>query len=408
MLLPHTDEVFTRRLTKAGSTLVIRLPFFGYLLFGSGVRVIANDIKTMATDGVNVYVGMKFVLAEDIDIVMFGLLHELIHIYFSHVSRCGAREMRRWNVAIDIFTNMLCAELLGSEVNGRLIPWVVPKRFIQPQSWAIGKTVEVIYDLIKQFEQQDPDFMKSLLPSMNGDGDGEISDGTDIIEPPVDAPDPQDNKEWQSTFRNDVAHAKALSEKTANQHPMSKAVRSRMDKIMRATLPWGSLLRGTLDNDLGWEEASYCPPKIKYYPLGIILPTTKDTKERILVLLVDVSTSVTQELIRIFITNVQAAAMRATEVVIITFDEVVREHYRTKLPRQIFSKVKFLSGAHSMTSAIVAFELAVQAKPSAICCLTDGYIDLPETPVKNTTFVIPEGGKKQPWGKHYIMEHPWR
>ncbi len=101
-------------------------------------------------------------------------------------------------------------------------------------------------------------------------------------------------------------------------------------------------------------------------------------------------------------------AMANNGLLIITFDEVVREHYRTKSPRQIFSKVKFLSGAHSMTSAIVAFELAVKANPSAICCLTDGYIDLPETPAKNTTFVIPEGGKKQPWGKHYIMEHPWR
>lgn len=402
MLLPTTDEAFNRRLTKAGSSLVIRLPFFGYLLFGSGTKVLAeSDRRTMATDGVNIYVGIGFVMTEDIDIVMFGLLHELIHIYFGHAGRRGDREARRWNIAIDIFTNMQCADLLGSEVGGRLVPWVVPKRFIQPQTWAIGKTVEVIYDLLKDFEKQDPDFIKNLLPGE----EGEISEGTDIIPTPQGG-DPQDNKEWQATFRDDVAHAKALAEKAPNQQPMSKAVKSRMDKIMRPTLPWGSLLRGTLANDLGFDEATYCPPKMKYYPL--ILPQTKKTKERILAILVDVSASVTDELIRIFITNVQAAAMRATETIVITFDQVVREHYKTKMPRQIFSKVKFMSGAHSFTSAIVAFELAVVAKPSAICCLTDGYIELPETPAKNTTFVIPEGGKQQPWGKHYVMEHPWR
>lgn len=400
MLLPTSDELFNRRLTKAGSSLVIRLPFFGYLLFGSGVKVVVRDIKTMATDGVNIYVGEKFVMLEDLDIVMFGLLHELIHVYFSHAGRCGDRDKKLWNIAVDIFTNEQCAIMLGSEVNGKFIQWKVPSRFIQPQQWAVGKTVEVIYELLKELKKQDPDIEKKLLP-----GDGEIGEGEDIIPAPQDF-DPQDNKEWQSTFRDDVAHAKALSEKTTLQAPLPTTVRSRMDKIMRPTLPWGSLLRGTLSDDLGYDEATYCPPKMKFYP--IILPQTRETKERILAILVDISASVTQELIRIFISNVQAAALRATETVIITFDQVVRENYRTKNPRTIFSKVKFMSGHHTHTSAVVAFELAVAAKASAICCLTDGYIDLPAVPARHTTFVIPEGGRQQPWGKHYVMEHPWR
>lgn len=402
MLIPHTDPLYNHRLSKAASSLVIRLPFFGYLLFGSGVKVRAASIPTMSTNGVGIKCGVNFVLREDVEIVTFGLLHELLHIYLSHVGRMGSRNLHLWNIACDIYVNMMCAELLGTEIKGTLVPWKVPEQFIQPQPYAAGKTIEEIYDILDKMGQQNPNYPKTLLP-----GNGEIGDGTDMEEPkPGEDEDPQEDTAWQEEFRNDVSHAKALSEKTSFSKPLPSAVRSRMDKIMRPTLPWGTLLRGSISNDLGWDDASYCPPKMKYYP--IILPQTKSTKERVLVLLIDISASVTDALIRIFISNVQAAAFRATKTVIVTFDAIVREHYETKKPRDIFTKVKFMSGAHSHTSAVDAFKIAKEANPSAVCCLTDGYIDLPDFKMKNTTFVIPEGGQPQPWGRTFVMEHPWR
>jgi uncharacterized protein with von Willebrand factor type A (vWA) domain len=110
---------------------------------------------------------------------------------------------------------------------------------------------------------------------------------------------------------------------------------------------------------------------MKYYP--IILPQTRTVKERILLLGVDISASVTDELIKIFISNVEAAAQRATEIVVVTFDAVVREEYRTKRPRDIFKNVKFKAGHHSHTSAMGLFEIAKTTNPSAICILTDGH-----------------------------------
>lgn len=403
MLLPKQDDnLFNRRLSKAGSSLVIHLPFFGYLLFGSGIKVICEEsIDTMATDGINVYVGYQFVMMEDTEILMFGLLHEVLHIYFSHASRQGDRDEKVWGTAIDIYTNGQCSELLGTQMPTGLQKWKVPDRFIQPQAWADGKTVEQIYDLLITMKKQDPDALKKLHPQAD-----RMGSGNDLIKTPKGSEDPQSNTEWQEIFRNDVAHAKVLSENNVLQLPMSSEVKSRMDKILRPTLPWGSLLRGTLSQDLGFDEMTYCPPKMRYYP--IILPQLRSTKERTLVILVDVSASVTQELINIFITNVQAAAHRATKTVIVTFDQIVREHYEVKHPRYIFSKVKFMSGAHSYTSAVDAFRIAKEAKPSSVACLTDGHIELPDYVVPHTTFIIPEGGKQQPWGKHYIMEHPWR
>ncbi len=424
MILSSHDKLYNRRVTKASSALVIRLPFFGYLLFGSTVKVVEDSIATMATDGAKIYCGVEFVKTEDFDIVMFGLLHELLHIYFNHHARRGDRDPKTWNIAADMFVNEQCGELLGSEDgDGKVRRWPIPKRFIQPVTWAAGKTVEEIYEIIKKQEEQTPGISKQYLPKPKGSGEeeegevaenqDEIGNGGDMREPeggmePSDEgmTGPQADPEFQSSFRQDIAHAKALAERSPLQRKMTGHVHSRMDKILRPTLPWGSLVRGNVANDLGWDEATYCPPKTKYYP--IILPQTRKTVERKLLLGIDVSASMTDALVRICITNVQAAAQRATEIIIVVFDAIVREVHRTKRPRDIYSKVKFVSGAHSHTSAMGLFEIAKKEKPSAICIMTDGYIDIPDLPVRNTTFVIPEGGNVLPWGKTFVMEHPWR
>lgn len=418
MIIRHSDdEVYNRKLTKASTSLVIRLPFFGYVLFGTAVRVIADPtISTMATDGVNIYCGVNFAKNEPFEVVTFALLHELIHVYFNHVGRRGSRDPKTWNIAADIYVNGQCSELLGENVNGTFTLWKVPDEFIQWDPVFAGKTVEEIYELIKKQEEQKAGSMQGYLPK-GKDGkpsDKEVSNGQDMVEPREAAKqyqagadgDPQDSQDFQETFRQDISRAKSLADQSAFSKPLPSAVRSRMDKILRPTLPWGSLVRGHLSEALGWDEATYCPPKMKFYP--IILPQTRTVKERKLLLGVDVSASVTQELIKIFISNVEAAAHRATEIIIVTFDAVNREVFRTKRPGDIYRFMKFVSGAHSHTSARGVFEIADKEKPSAICILTDGYIYLPDRPYKRTTFVIPEGGRVLPWGKTYVMEHPWR
>lgn len=402
MILRDQDEAYNRRVTKAASALVLRLPFFGYLLFGSMVKVKGDRRATMATDGLSIFCGIEFVKTETFDIVMFGLLHELLHIYFNHAGRREKRDPKIWNIAVDIFTNGQCSELLSDEHGGR---WTIPPQFIQWEPWAEGLTCEQIYAVIKKQEEETPGKADSYLPKGKKDGD-EVSEGSDIVPTPEGGEDPQDDQEFQDAFRQDVSHAKALAEKSPFERTLPPSVRERMTKIMRPTLPWGSLVRGQLSHDLGWDEMTYCPPKTNYYP--IILPRVRTTKERILLLGVDISASVTDELIKIFISNVKSAAARATEIIVVSFDSVVRDHFRTKHVESIFKNVKFRSGHHTHTSAMGLFEIAKKAKPSAICIMTDGYITIPDVPVRNTTYVIPEGGRVLPWGKTFVMEHPWR
>lgn len=407
MILPHRDDdLYNRRLAKAATSLVIRHPFFGYILFGSSVRVkCGEDVDTMATNGVDLFCGRDFVKTEPLEFLEFVLLHELLHIYFNHFGRRGTRDPLLWNVAVDIYVNDQCAQLFTTDP---LMPYHVDPRLIQPAMWAREKTCEEIYDILAKVQEEEPEKIEKMMPSE----DLEIGNGKDMLPPPESVPgqepdpnDPQSSKEWQAGFHQDVAQAKAMAERTPTARKLTSAIQERMTKIMKATLPWGSILRGDLAYDLGWDESTYAPPKVKYYP--IILPQTRSVKERVLLLAVDISASVTQELIKIFISNVMAAAMKATKTVVVTFDQVQRDYHETTNPKNIFKHVKFVSGDHYMTSAKCVFEHADRLKPSAICVLTDGHIELPDHPYKNTTFVIPDGGRRLPWGRHIVMEFPW-
>jgi len=124
-------------------------------------------------------------------------------------------------------------------------------------------------------------------------------------------------------------------------------------------------------------------------------------------LLIDVSASVGPTLMSTFKSNVVPAAMRAHETIIVTFDAVVREVVRTKHPKRALDQVQFLTGSHSHTSVREAFELVEKFQPKALVCLTDGHVYLPEKPYPQTIWVIPQNGKKQPWGRNFVMDVSW-
>jgi len=137
-----------------------------------------------------------------------------------------------------------------------------------------------------------------------------------------------------------------------------------------------------------------------------MLPSTTSLKMKKLAILVDVSASMTKNIMDAVIANIGPAAARATSTVVVTFDEVVREVIETKQPKEVLRRVKFLSGDHSRTDSRGAFEVARRYAARATVCFTDGLIILPEVQWP-TTFVVPQGMKPLPWGKTIVMEVNW-
>ena len=145
---PELDEV-KEDIERAISFLMGKFPFFGAFVYRFRILYVpANDphIKTMATDGKNIFINPAFAKSLTDAQTVFVLCHEILHNVMLHFSReraKGVKKHKRWNRAADYEINPMLVDegiLTAEEVTNKL-------RGLYDEKYA-GKTAEEIYDLI--------------------------------------------------------------------------------------------------------------------------------------------------------------------------------------------------------------------------------------------------------------------
>lgn len=410
-----TSKEALRLVNDAVFDLVLRAELMGLSIMGESIKILQDDrIQTMCTDGRNIRVSHKWLVKNGLRGNVFDLLHEWLHCFGNHVARRGNRDPRLWNIACDIWVVKAASEILtrGDDV------WPPPKDGVQPPKWADNLSVEEIYDRLKQEADQraakgeaGPGPLQASSKPQFGkpDEEGELQGSGDFDYESAENFSEAEEEEFVTQFTNELAQAQLIMEMSTGQTAQDRygtKVSSRLSEVLKGTVPWGKLLRGDLIDKIDKQHATWSPPKRKYYPL-IPLPTYQSTKTKRLVLPIDVSASVGEKMMKVFISNAMPAAMRADETIIITFDQVIREVVHTRRPQDVLKKVQFLQGAHSYTDIRPVFDLIRTLNPSAVAILTDAYLAYPDEPYHDALFVVPRGAGRPPWGKTYIMEESW-
>lgn len=374
--------------------LIMRVPLAGLSYLGESVEVFEDEsCMTLCTDGRKVWYAPSWMKKKDLKARIFDILHEWIHIFMNHVARRGDRDGNLWNIACDVVVIRECLSLLGRGFE-------VPEDGVQIPPWAGDMSAEEIYEVLKK----DPSKQKDVSGDGGLEGDFRYESAASYTQAEED--------HFFLKFQEELAQADAVI-RSAEGQPLPDFIRSRMDEILRDQLPWSTLLRGDLLAELGGDQPTYSPPNRRFYgwstPWGkpLILPSYRSVKEKRLLLGIDVSASVGKTLMDRFIANVTPAAARANEIVIITFDQVIRERVVARYPRQILGRVQFYSGAHYTTDVRPVFEVVDEVQPSAVCILTDGYLHYPDNPYPQTLWVVPQNGGDPPWGRRYQMEVSW-
>jgi predicted metal-dependent peptidase len=382
----------------AVSDLVLRAQLMGLSLLGESVRIQQDDsIQTMCTDGRNIRMSSKWLEKNGLRGNVFDTLHEWLHIFSNHVVRRGARDPKIWNVACDMVVVRMASEILSRPGD----PWPYPKDGVIPADWSKDLSAEEIYDRLID----DPDAVKEATKNASS---GEHQNGGDFDYDSADEYSEEEEEQFYQRFTEELAQAQLITERSSGsiKDRYGDAVASRLSEVLKGTIPWGKLLRGDLIDAITQQFATWSPPKRKYYPT-LIMPSYRSTRERKLLLGIDVSASVGQDLMKVFISNVMPAAARAKETIIVTFDQVIRETVITNRPASVLNSVKFLSGAHSYTDVRPVFDLVEQHRPSAVAILTDAYLCYPDKPHHSTLWAVPKTGGAPPWGKTYRMETSW-
>lgn len=278
----NTDD----KILAAQTALLWDHPFFGVLMLQLRKVDATGDpeIDTMATDGRHLFFDRDFVDGLKKEELVFVLAHEVMHNALEHHIRRQNRKPGRWNKAGDYAIN---GELDTCKVGRMPAGGLIEARFT-------GLSAEEIYRILDDENNGDD----SDEDSMDGGGCGGVLDG---CAPHDEAAKAELRAEMQTQIRQAANVAKA-----AQAGKLPAGVQRIIDELLTPKVDWRAVLRRFIDEssrrDFAWHR-----PNRRLIPHGIVTPGTVSNGVSHIVIAVDTSGSIDNEILRAFGAEINGA-----------------------------------------------------------------------------------------------------
>lgn len=363
------------KIKKANMGLILNKPFYASLLFNLEFKEDTN-CDSCETNGKTLWYNPVFVNELTTDELQGVLAHETLHVAYCHHTRRGKREMTKWNKATDYAINAI---LLNDK-------FVLPKnRLYDPQFSDIS--AEEIYSLLTAEDQDEKDGndqqKDETSPETNGqDEDQKNGEGNQKKDPGgcgsvADAPaDEQELKEIESIVQQAVIQAGFIAQA---QGKCPEYIKRILEEILKPKINWKEALSQFLST-LTRNDYSWLFPNARYLHTGLYLPSLRSEEPGNVILIIDTSGSIDDDLIKQFAGEVQEILnIFKISLTIIYCDDLVRSVQYLEPDDEI--KLEPMGGGG--TDFIPAFEYIDEndLAPKAVVYLTDGYCwSFPESP----------------------------
>jgi Schitoviridae HNH endonuclease len=329
-----------------------------------------DTIQTACTDGTKISYNPKFFMEDCSSAERIGLiLHETLHVVFSHMLRLGSRDPVKWNKAADYAINLIIVDAgIKLPEGGRL------------DTKYAGMSAEQIYELLP--DEDDPDFDPDIIFGAEGpDLQGKIDD---IL--------------VQATMQSNAANDKSGS--------IPAEIERYVKELTNSQVPWHRILSAFFTK-LARTEYSFRKPNRRFFP-EYILPTLQGEGISNGAVAVDASGSVTDEQFQHFVSETSniIKAQRPDTLHFLQFTtQLVGEPTQIKKLSDL-KKLDF-SGCGG-THIDPVMEWAKENKPNWLIIFTDGYYSEPTIKPKVPVIWVIHGNPdyKAPFGKiiHYTFK----
>jgi predicted metal-dependent peptidase len=334
---------YEAKLAKAKATLILDHPFFASLLL-SMPMIIDESVKTMATNGDEVRINPQFVDKLTLPETVFVLAHETMHCVFQHMHRRGDRQHNRWNQAADyIINDTIVNERIGSMPQGCLHN----SKLVQQGDG----TTEGVYKLL-------PEVNEGKSP---GDKGGALDDVNDA------AQDQATMSQKESEMRVKIVQA---SNAAKMQGKLSGGMERIVKQFTKSHVDWRAVLRRFL-SERAKVEYSYARPKRRFLADDINLPSLSGEKLGSVVVAVDCSGSINEEVLGKFSVEVNAICqdVHPSMIHVVYFDSEVLKQDTYIGDEEI--KLKPVGGGGTAFSPVFKHIEDQDLNPIAIVFLTD-------------------------------------
>jgi len=360
-------------LTKARARFMNKFPFYGTLT--CGLKLVHNDTwcKTAATNGKLFYYNAKFINhhyeTEGLLGVNFVFCHEIHHCAYNHFTRKGSRHPLLWNIACDYYINNELKEYEDSNKYGA-------KELLKVSKWCYcdverfkGMHSEQIYDVLRN----DKEFLKKLA---------EGSTGYMLVDEHPDFDDVfgeffQTDKELadsQKQFQRRLIQAHAVSKGTKSSLPGH--LQDLIDDLVEPKISWRELLSKVMTSLIKVNYSWMRPSKKGMYH-DIILPGMLPGDMVDIVIAIDTSGSISQEQLRVFLSEMIGIMQMFDQVKIHIFCFDVKWYNPqvfTKNEMHHLKQYEFKGG--SGTDFEVIFDYCkenLEKAPKELVVFTDGF-----------------------------------
>lgn len=370
------DQIAADALIRARTALYIDDPFYGILALRLKMQE-DRAVKTLCVSHTTIFYNPDFVKAMDArnpNETKAAIGHEIGHIIYDHMDRCGPRNPRKWNAAGDYVINAALKKD-GFEIGKS---WLYNPAFD-------GMTADHIYTLLPDDDENG-----------NGPGEGGGWGELDSMQPG----NPADAQEMAAQWKIATVQAANIAKQQGNLPASMEGI---VDEILGHKVNWREHLRRFATqhtkNDFSWSR-----PQRRMIPHGYYLPSLYSEAMGTLVDVIDTSGSIDQYTLNVFGSEVAAAkALARPEKLINIYCDArvnrVAEFTEHELPTfELCGR-----GGTDFRPPFIHIEQH-GIKPACLIYLTDGEGPFPKEPPPYPVLWVMTTDIVAPWGETIRIE----
>jgi predicted metal-dependent peptidase len=370
------------KMTKARIELVLGQPFFGTLALRLPMQE-DTSVKTGVCDGSVIRYNPEYVDEMSVAQATGFVAHLIMGPALLHHTRRGDRDIEKWNKASDYAINPILTEA-GFEL---------PAGTFNNPAY-LNKTVEEIYTLLPPGDDN----------KNNGDGDGGgggsdpggdggVSDSPNSQNNGASAMDQQaEEQDWKMS----VAQA-AHQAKQAGKLPAS--LERLVEELLEPVLPWKDILRRFMTEKAA-DDFSWTRPNRRFIANGLYLPTRSSEGSGEMVVMIDTSGSLTQDMLSDFGNEVNGIIKDAkpSKTTVIYCDARINKVVSFGPDDEV--KLEMVGGGGTDFRPPFDYIRTHNIEPKCAIYFTDGYGPFPEEPMPYPVMWVINSDVTPPWGEH--------
>lgn len=259
------------QLTKAKVQLILKDPFFATLVLGMSITE-DKTIETTATDGTSIKYNPDFIAARSIDEVKAILCHDVLHVASFHHTRRNGRDIKQWNKATDYAINPILVEAGYKLPDGALID--------------------------KQYQNLSAEKIFAMLPAPAPDdkdkGGNDPGNCGGIEDSP--AKTQGEREEEEAKIKQTIAQAGAAAKRAGK---LGAGMQRLIEEALTPVINWREVLNRFI-SETAHNDYSFAKPNTRFIHTGFYLPSLHNQEPGNIILIVDTSASINEELLNQF------------------------------------------------------------------------------------------------------------